>query len=453
MGSAGTAVLTAARRLAIRRQLATTPGRLRLAAALLGLVAIVFGIVAVEAADTRRTAVRDVTATEAQLVSAVDLSASLSDAHAIAALSFLVGGPEPAVSRRSYARALATAGAGVAELARAVGSSPQSAAAVRRITRELPIYAGLIDSARANNRRGYPVGSAYLRRASNTMRSEILPAARDLYRIEARDLTASLRSGVSAKTLLAVGLAGCALLALLAATQIYITRTTHRVVNVFLALATTALVALLAWTLVAFAVQQRALAEAQRTGSDPVELLTAARILASRAQANESIALSARGGGEGEPRLADVDRGFQAVVKPIGSDRSGPARGSGGLLHEAAVIAGDATDRIDAIYDAYRAYLASHRRVVDEAARGDFTRAVKLAVRSRTDGTPSTKRAAEVLNDGLQREVRFAQGRFEREAARAESALGGLRVAIPGLTIACVLLALLGVRQRLEEYR
>jgi hypothetical protein len=258
---------------------------------------------------------------------------------------------------------------------------------------------------------------------------------------------------VSAATLVAVALAGCVLLALLAATQGYIARTTRRVFNVPLVLATASLLGLLAWILVAFAVQQRALADAQRTGSDPVELLTAARILASRAQADESIALSARGGGEGEPRLADVDRGFQSVVRPIGSDRSGPARGSGGLLHAAAALGGDEAQRIDAIYDAYRAYLASHRRVVDEETRGDFTRAIELAVRSRTDGTPSTKRAADVLGDALEREVRRAQRRFASRAAHAESALGGLTVAVPGLTVACALLALLGVRRRLEEYR
>jgi hypothetical protein len=454
MGRAGTAAPTGAdSRLAIRRQLATTPGRLRLAAALLALAAIVFGVAAVEAAGTRHDAVGDVATTEPLLVSAVDLSASLSDAHAIAALSFLVGGPEPAVSRRSYARALGTAGARVAQLAREVGSSPESAPAVRRITQRLPVYAGLIDSARANNRRGFPVGGAYLRRASNTMRGEILPAARDLYKLEAQQLTTSYRAGVSLATILAVVLAGLVLLALVGTTQVFITRTTHRLVNVRLALATTILLGLLAWIVVAFVVQQQALAKAQRTGSDAVELLTAARILASRAQANESIALSARGGGEGEPRLADADRGFEAVVKPIGADRSGAARGSGGLLDAAAAIAGGEPGRIDAIYDAYRRYLASHRRVVDEETRGDFTRAVQLAVNSRTDGTPSTKRAAADLNAALASEVRRAQRRFDHAASRAESALGGLQAGIPLLTVLCALLALLGVRERLEEYR
>ena len=454
MSSTGTAALSAARRrLAVRRELATTPGRLRLAAALLTVGAIAFGVVAVQAANTRRDAVRHVTTTEQLLVSAVDLSASLSDAHATAALSFLVGGPEPADSRRQYARALQTAGVGVAQLARSLGTSPQSGRAVRTITSRLPVYAGLIDSARTNNRRGYPVGNAYLRSASKTMRGEILPAARDLYKLEAQSLTASLRQGVSTSTALAVVVAGLALLMMLAGTQVFIARTTHRIINVPLLAATVVLLGLVTWIVVAFVLQQRALAQAQRLGSDPVELLTAARILASRAQANESIALAARGGGEGEPLLKDVDRGFAAVVEPIGKDRPGPARGSGGLLHEAAVIAEPTPERIDAIYAAYRTYLAAHERVVVEEQRGDFSEAVKLAVRRRPGGRLSTREAAANLNDALVRAVHVAQRTFEREASRAQSALNGLRVGIPALTIACALLALLGVRQRLEEYR
>jgi hypothetical protein len=449
MSGVRSAALTVARsRLAIRHQLATTPGRLRLSAALLALSAIVFGAVAADAANTRRDAVQSVTTTEPLLVSAVDLSAHLSDAHAIAAFSFLVGGPEPAISRRRYDRELQRAGAGVAELAREIGTSSGSGPAVRRITEKLPVYAGLIDSARANNRQGFPVGSAYLRRASDTMRDEILPFARELYRIEAKNLTARYRAGVSTSTMLAVILAGCAMLALLAATQVYIARATHRIVNPGLALASAVMVGLVVWILVAFAVQQRRLVEAQGKGSDPVELLTATRILASRAQADESTALAARGGGAGESKLVDVDRGFQALTRPIGIDRPGPARGSRGLLHQVA-IGGHRTEAIDAIYAAYRRYLEAHRLVVVEEIRGNFTRAVRLAA----NGSRSTRRAAAVLNDALQREIGVAQGRFDDAAPRARSALGGLAIGVPLLTALCAVLALLGVRQRLREYR
>jgi hypothetical protein len=246
-----------------------------------------------------------------------------------------------------------------------------------------------------------------------------------------------------------VVLAGCALLALLATTQLYLARATRRVVNPRLALASAVLLGLLAWILVAFALQESRLLRAQRAGSDPIELLTAARILALRAQADESTALAARGGGAGESRLSDVDRGFKALTRPIGRDRAGPARGSGGLL-DVAAGRGNRSAAIDAIYAAYRSYLAAHRRVVEQETRGDFSTAVKLAV---GPGQRSTQRAGAALNAALDREVDVAQARFDDSAARADAALGGLALGIPVLTALCAVLALLGLRQRLREYR
>jgi hypothetical protein len=440
MDSAGNPLTVARSRIAVRRHLAATPGRLRLAMALLALSAIVFGIVGVHAAGERRRAGESVVATERLLVSAVELSVSLSNTHATAAFSFLRGKPETPRSRRLYLRQLREASVGVARLAREIGTSSDSGPAVRRITQTLPVYAGLIENARANNRQGFPVGGAYLRKASKTMRNTILPGARDLYEIEAQKLTQGYRGGVSGEMMLAVALAGCALLMLLTAVQVYLARVTRRILNPALVMATALLLGLMVWIGVAFTLQQNALAQAQQTGSDPVELLTATRILASRAQADESIALAARGGGEEEPRLKDVDRGFQSVTRPIG-----------GLLAQAGDIAGAPVDGIER---AYRTYLNAHLQVVKEVKRGNFTRAEVLAVSRGADGTPSTKAAGDALNRALDRGIQIAQDRFVAAARRADAALASLAGGtIPVLTALCALLALFGVRQRLEEYR
>jgi len=451
MSSAGDGALTAARRrLQLRRHLATTPGRLRLAAALIALGAIAFGIVAVQAADTRRQAVRDVAGNGALLVKSVDLSARMSDAHALAASSFLAGGPEPGKSRKDFEDEMLAASDIVAELAGAIERSSRGGQAVGVITRRLQEYSSLVASARANYRQGHPVGGAYLRAASATLRGEpggILPSARTLYEVQATKLTASYEDGVSSATLLAVLLAGCALLVVLVATQVYLARATHRLVNVRLAIATALILGLVAWITVAFAVQRAELVQAQRSGSDPVELLTAARILASRGQANESIALSARGSGEGEPNLADVDRGFLAVVKPIGGLLE-QARGSAATADDG----GSSSAAVTTIMRTYGRYREAHERVVSAEREGDFTEAVKLAVKSRLD-QPPTKDAARQLNDALDQGIVIGQEDFGRRAGDALSALDGLPPTIPLLTALAALLALSGVRERLEEYR
>ena len=194
MGSAGTAVRTvAAGRVAVR----APPGDdARTAAArrrrCWSLAAIAFVLVAAHAAGERQRAVQSVAVTERLLVSAVELSVSLSNTHAIAAFGFLRGGPEQPASRRLYEDALqqssvARGRPGARDRRRRRAAQP----AVRRITRTLPIYSGLIENARANYRQGFPVGNAYLRKASKTMRDAMLPSARDLYEIEARNLTAA----------------------------------------------------------------------------------------------------------------------------------------------------------------------------------------------------------------------------------------------------------------------
>ncbi len=429
MGSAGTAALKAARRrVKIRGQLATTPGRLRLAVVALTFGSIAFGLVVATAAGTRSRAVDDVKTTESLLVRAVDVSASLSDAHAIAAFSFLVGGTEPASSRERYKRELRDAAVGLSELAGEIGGPSGSGPALRGITERLTVYSGLIDSARANQRQGFPVGGAYLRRAAKEMREQMLPRAGALYEIQAGDLIAAYREGVSGSTWLAVVLAGCGMLALLAATQIYIARTSKRIVNPPLAIATVILVGLMTWVVVAFAIEQNQLSKAQSNGSDPVELLTATSILASRAQANESVGLSSRGGGAGEIRLSDVDRGFIAAVNPIGDTSTPSARGSGGLLDVAISKTGHPTAAIDAIYAAYRSYRERHGAVFTLERAGRFDEAVDLA----TATSGSSNAAAEELNAALSNEVDAAQERFATEADRAGIHARGARRRHPG---------------------
>ena len=57
----------------------------------------------------------------------------------------------------------------------------RAAAAAERLGSELPIYADLVEAARTNSRLELLVGAAYLRDASELMRTEILPAATAIY--------------------------------------------------------------------------------------------------------------------------------------------------------------------------------------------------------------------------------------------------------------------------------
>jgi hypothetical protein len=439
----------------LRARATTTPGRLRVAAVLLVVGAVVLGVVAGTAANTRSQAAHAArTQAEPLLVEAEGLYASLSDADATAATTFVTGGLEPVASRQRYVNDLKSASRQLASLGQQVGTSPQARSALMTVTTQLPVYAGLVEAARANNRQGFPVGAAYLRQASALMHGSgqpgarvipgnpILPAASQLYEIEARRLNNDYRSGVSGGTLVAFVLAAVAMLALLVITQLYLARSTRRVFNVALAGATVVVVAAAAFVLVSFVTEQNALARAQRDGSDPVQVLGAARILMSNAQGDESLALAARGGGGGDQNLAD----FDAVATRL--DGTG---GCGGLLGEAATMAQRTGSRagIVGLCSNLARYLGVHRQVAARENDGNYKAAANLAVGLTASEAP----LYDALNSGLGQQIVASRQRFEGAADDATSALGGLWLAIPLLAVAVAVLALLGLRQRINEYR
>jgi hypothetical protein len=436
------ALASAGRRIErIQARLTTTPGRLRLAAVLIAVGAIAYGVVAASAAGTRRQAAH-AAATEAEplLVEAEGLYASLSDADATAATTFLTGGLEPIGRRQRYVEDLRSASHQLSTLTQQVGGSSVARGAVLAITTQLPVYSGLVDTARADNRQGFPVGAAYLREASILMREQILPAARQLYEVEARRLNADYRSGVSGAPLLAVIAGGFLMLGLLVLAQVYVARLTHRILNVPMVAATALVVALSIWVIASFLSEQNALVDAQRTGSDSVQVLSAARILALRAQGDESLALVARGGAQ--QNLAD----FNTMT-----ERLGAANGTGGLMGEAARIArrSGSSAAIDGLSTSVARYLAVHRQVAALEVNGRFTDAVNLAVGPNAKELP----ISDGLNAGLGQQIMVGQRRFDRAAADATSALSGLWLAIPLLAAVFALLALYGLRERSNEYR
>jgi hypothetical protein len=105
---------------------------------------------------------------------------------------------------------------GAAELSSAIrtSNSPEVTGA------ELPVYSGLIETARANNGQGFPVGAAYLREASDLRRARILPAAGRLYAAEAQRLGDNQRTGTSTGGLVAVLIACVAALIVIVGAQV-----------------------------------------------------------------------------------------------------------------------------------------------------------------------------------------------------------------------------------------
>src|SRR4051812_13035317 len=415
-----------------------TPVRLRLTAAALVIASIALGAIATTAATSRRDAAHSLSGSdEPQLMRGEGIYASLSAADATAATTFLTGGIEPVGRRSQYLRDLDAASAQLTTLARHAGASPDTRTAAATLARQLPVYTGLVEAARANNRQGFPVGAAYLRRASALMRTQLLPAAERLYVVEAERMNRDYRDGTRNFGLIATVVVAAVLLALLVLAQVGLARLTNRILNVPLLMATVLVAALGIWIGVGLSGEQNALAAAQRKGSDSVQLLSASRVLALRAQGDDSLALIGRG--SDTTSLEDFDR---AMIALRGK------RAGGGLLGEAQRVAerSATAGSLAAVRASLARFERAHAGVAARESRGDYTGAVRTYIRGEL-------RVARSLDAALESGTRAAQRRFATNADRASSSVRGLHFGIPLLALAIAALAVLGLSQRVREYR
>jgi len=415
----------------VRDRLATTPGRLVLVQILVVVGAVCFGAIATGAEQSRERAAKAARSqTEPLLVQAKNLYTSLSDANATVATGLLSGGVETALNRSRYLADLRTATTALSRLTSESGTSAASPVALSKIGDQLPLYSGLVETARANNRQGFPIGAAYLRQAVALSTGSMLPAADRIYRAEAQRLQADYHTGTATSTLVTFAAASAVALILLLLAQWYVTRISRRILSVPMLAATVGVAAIAVWGIVALINEQNSLLTAQKHGSDSVEVLSASTVLLSRAQGDLSLALVNRGTDETDQLdLTAVER----ELTPLTGEISVLARRTGTTA---------AADRFDVDYASYQ---AQTNRIKDLQNNGKLPAALALG--------PATSAISDRLSSDLGGQVQAAQERFSTAATNATSALDGLAFAIPVITVLAAVAALLGLRERINEYR
>jgi hypothetical protein len=401
--------------------------------ALLGLLAGIAGVVGVMQRSALVDGVRN--GSGPLTVQAQQLYRSLSDADATVAAAFLSNGIEPAALRQRYQEDIAAASAALSAVTEGARADR---AAVSQLSAQLPVYTGLVDTARTYNRLGRPLGAAYLREASGLMRTQLLPAAQRLYGSETAQLRADRTGGASfpwlAIPLLLLTIAG------LAWAQRYLARRTHRLLNVGLVVATGLAVVMLGWTTLSWLAVQGHLDAGRRTGSEQVDLLVQARIAALTARADEALTLVARGSG------GDFDKEFDDRMKVLAGD------GSGGLLARVQNSTSDrnVADIVDKAQKDAGTWLASHKKERDLDNGGNYPDAVQLVVGT---GKDSTGVVFKHLDEQLALAIDRANAAFGTEA---RAAADGFTLAAPGLVVLTLLMlagVVAGVQQRIAEYR
>jgi hypothetical protein len=296
-----------------------------------------------------------------------------------------------------------------------------------------------VETARADNRLGFPLGAAYLREASSLMRGTLLPAARNVSEQANGQLSAASGKATGlplALVLLVVaGVVGYALFR----AQRWLYRHTQRVFNPGLVLASVAALVSVLWLVIALGVARANLLQARDHGSAPVAALARADTAALRARADESLTLIDAGG----------DDSFQADFLTV-QRNLGPGPGT---LLTAAVTAARGSPGAGAAAAAATAatgWYAAHRTVRSLDDNGKHIQAVQQVT---TPGFDHSGTLFARLDDSLTRAIAADQAVFRANAIAGRNAFIGMEVGVIVLALIMAAGCARGLSKRLAEYR
>ncbi|GAA5078958.1 hypothetical protein [Nocardia iowensis] len=277
----------------LRRFAGTTPGVVAVVVVVSVVLCLLAGLACVNQMSGK-SARRDVALerTEPLAFAAQRLYVALSAADATAATAFLSGGIEAPAVRGQYQQSLADAAAALSEATVGV-SDERTRQIVARIVADLPVYAGLVESARTNHRQGFPVGSSYLREASEVMQTSLLPNAERLTADRFAAVRADQRA-IAAMPMVSIVLVVLVLIACAVGSWILLQRTNRRANMGVVVAAGLAALALL-WLITATGVASNVLDTGASGASNRFETLAKARISAQQARTDETLQLVTRG--------------------------------------------------------------------------------------------------------------------------------------------------------------
>jgi hypothetical protein len=364
----------------------------------------------------------------------------LSDADNTAATAFLAGGLEPPAARQRYLADVQAAGTEIENAtAQGGGTLGGASADLATLSEDLPVYAGEIETARADNRQGFPVGAAYLREASDLMRSTLLPAANDMYAAENASLTSTSAQATGLPLVVVTIAIGLGIVIVLVWVSRWLLRRTQRVLNAGLLLAGAAAVISLAWLAVAYAGARSDLLNAQARGSAPVEALARADIAALQAHADESITLIDNGG----------DDTYQTAY--LHQQRAlGPGPGTLLTLAETAATGSQASGGATAAVRDAQSWYAAHAKLRTLDDNANHAAAVQSALGSGPNdaGTAFTKLSADFATG-----ITAGQATFAASASAGADAFTGLEPVVIAAALVMAVGCAWGLSRRLAEYR
>lgn len=437
----------------VMRVATTPPGQLGLLLAVLITLCLATGLAGAADVYNRRSVLKGIAEQSSPLANAaLQIYQSLSDADATANSVFPAGDRAPADLQERY-RDDITGAAAALSTASAVAPDGKTANAVAELTAQLPVYAGLVQTAQDNNRQGHAIGSNYLQMASALLREQLLPMADGLYNDELARLAAA-QDDADSVAWLPIGL-GVLTLAVLLAGQLYLRRTTRRTFNLGLLVATATVLAAVGWLGLASSSAARHSDTGRRDGSAQIETIAEARITALSARSAEALIVITRG--DDTSYESDFDHARELL------DGDAETSGSLATARERVSQAGAA---MDAAIDEWHRWLDQHEKLRYCDDIGNNQSAVWLATGVQTGdaGAPgmeqpcmadgdTTAALAKSMDEALTSALGQAKTRFDGETASASRALARADAGVAALLLFAAISVVFGMSARLREYR
>ncbi len=404
----------------VRRFARTTPGVVAAIAVVIAASCILAGIVSAAALNARISEQKAVLEhSEPFAYAAQNLYAASSAADAAAATAFLSGGSQTPLMRARYQQALAAAASSLAD-ATAGAPDPETRKALAQVSANLATYAGLVEAARANNVQGFPIGSAYLREASASMQTNLLPGAEKIYSADlARVDQAQQRVGSLPKL-------GLALLALAVAAvvigSVIMFRRTNRTFNLGLLAAAVTVLLVIGCIVGGVRLAAGDIERGRTEGTARFGQLAEARILAQQARTDETLQLITRGD------ITASEKSFFGHIADL------VAR-----IGTASPVARAAVDE----------WVTSHRRQVEAYRSGDYPGAVAQALG--TDLGASGAQFA-IVESSLRDAIEQSRATMRSHVADAGRYLAWTPAATLVLMALAAAAAVVGLWPRLREF-
>lgn len=412
----------------------TTPGKLWLVRAGLVVLCLAWGVLATLMVSQHASAAHDVSASDETLsLDAQQIYRSLADADVTVSTAYLYGHVGPFADRQRYLHDIAVASADLKAATAASGNS-SIGASLSTLSAGLPVYTGYVEDGQIYNSLGYPAGASFIEVASEEMHLTLLPAARIVYVQENAQLTAASAQATGLPLAVIVLVTGLAVCFILYRAQRWLSRRTHRTINVGLFLATLASVAALIWLVVALAGGRSDLLQATSHGSTPAQTLAQADITALQARGDETLNLISRTGD------ANFQKDFSTTQSKLSTLLSSASAQSAAGGQQPIAAAGHAAT----------AWFTVNQRAQQLDKALDYGAETQLVIGS-SPGSAGTLFGQ--LETNLGTAINADQAVFASNAAAGADAFNGLEAGVIVLALLMAVGCAWGLTVRLVEYR